>query len=449
MIPSSKNKLATGFTGTYSVPAKWAASLRATFLAALCSLPGQGAWSADDGLWYRYENNYFIAYSNADSRQARKILEDLEYFRAATLRVPGIELPDDTLKTLVLIPATAAEYAQLAENSNSVGFAQPLDGRTAIVFPASGRTDTSKYILHHEYAHALAHVNSGEYPQWYSEGFAEIASSVVIHKRRKSFYVGVHEGRFWEVQEPMVDWDELISDNFDAHEFDDMRMTASAYAQFWLLAHFLTLSGSEEYLNKLEHYFALVEKGQPSTVAFLETFGMTANQLWETELQHYIRDVPEYRHGFARSSLDPSFDRRLAEPSEFRPMMTFFEDRASVSRGMHRTSNPLSLISGRWDRLRISGQCNETLDFYLQDTADVLVVDDFYTGSSGARVPAIFSIRHGYGTELTLHNITSSHYPEITLTPNYQLTVRGSNVLCLDEAPAAILCEQVLHRCER
>ena len=415
----------------------------------LCVLSSGPAVSADSDEWFRYENDFFLAYSNAESHQARKILEDLEYFRAAALRVPGIELPKDALKTIVLIPATDEEYSELADNPNSVGFAQPLDGRTAIVFPATSRTDTSKYILHHEYAHALAHVNSADYPQWYTEGFAEIASSVVIHKRRKSFYVGVHEGRFQEAKEPLIDWDTLISDEFDAHAFDDMRMTASAYAQFWLLAHFLTLSGSDEYLSKLESYFASIERGQSSTSAFRESIGMTANELWESELRRYIDHMPEYRHGFAHSSLDPSFERSPALESSYVPILTFFKDRAEVARGIDRTSNPLSFIAGQWDRLKFSDQCTDTLDFHFRDGADTLVMEDFYVAKNGDSVPAIFSVHHTYGTEFILRNMTSARYPEITATPDYQLTVRGNDVLCFDEVPATTMCERVLQRCDK
>ncbi len=414
----------------------------------LCLIIAPQSQADDDG-WFRYENDFFIAYSNAGAWQAGKILEDLEYFRAAALRIPNIELPHDTLKTLVLMPATAQEFAFLTESENSVGFAQPLDGRTAIVFPASSRTDKSKYILHHEYAHALAHVNSGEYPQWYSEGFAEIAASVVIHKRRQTFYVGLHEGRYKDTLEPKIDWDELISDQFDAHALNDAYLTASAYAQFWLLAHFLTLSGSREYILSLEHYFMLIEKGEPSTEAFRDAFGMSANELWELELQHYVRNVPEYRHSFARGALDPSFERRPAAASEYTPMLRFFEDRASIGHGIHKTSNPLPVVSGRWDHLRFSNQCSEAFDLTFTDSADVLVMHDFYTSESGQKVPAVFSVRHQYGTEIVLRNITRSRYPNIGVMPNYQLTIRSDDVMCFDEIPSTSLCQRVLHRCNR
>jgi len=399
--------------------------------------------------WSRYENDFFVAFSNASNYQARKILEDLEYFRAAALRLPGIELPEDALKTLVIIPATEAEFSMLSENSNSVGFAQPLDGRTAIVFPATGRTPTSKYTLHHEYAHALAHVNSIEYPQWFSEGFAEIASSVVVHKRRKSFFVGTHEGRFAAATEPKIDWNELISDGFDAHNLDNLSLAQSAYSQYWLLVHFLTLSGSKTYLNKLEQYFALIEEGADSNVAFVQAIGMSPNELWKSKLQDYLQRVPEYRHKFGRTSLDQSFDQRAAQAIEYEPTLRFFSDRAAASRGIHHTNNPLSLINGQWDQLRFSNQCRDLLDMRLQDTADQLIIENFYTSQSRKKIAGIFTIKHSYGATMVLENVTASQFPEIEETPNYHLTVRGQDVICLDPIGSEFLCERVLQRCDR
>lgn len=398
--------------------------------------------------WFRYENDYFVAYSNAGNWLARKILEDLEYFRAAALRVPNIDMPRYAEKTLVIIPATEEEYAGLAANDNAIGFAQPLGDRTAIVFPATHRTDTSKYVLHHEYAHALAHGNLGEYPQWYMEGFAEIASSVVIHKRRKSFYVGMHEGRWAEALEPKIDWDVLIADDFDAHAYADVRVTASAYAQFWLLAHFLTMSGSPDYLADLEHYFALVEAGEPSVDAFRSAFGMSANEMWERELRDYLWHIPEYRHSFGESSLDRSFERQPALRKQIEPMLKFFSDKAAMAHGIDVTANPLALIDGSWDRLKFDDQCSDVLRFHLENASDVLIMDDFYSADDGSRVPAIFAVHHRYGSEFVLRNITSVQYPEISVTPDYQLSIRGANVMCFDEVPTTTSCQHVLQRCE-
>ena len=447
MTPSSKN-----YKDSALQRHTWLPSNGATIALAwcLCVLGFSHAFAqeTEESGWFRYENDFFVAYSNATNRQARKILEDLEYFRAAALRVPDIEMPRYTDKTLVVIPATDDEYARLAENQNAIGFAQPLSNRTAIVFPASSRSEKSKYVLHHEYAHALAHGNLSEYPQWYMEGFAEVASSVVIHKRRKSFYVGMHEGRWHEANEPLVDWDDLISDDFDAHAFRDVKVTASAYAQYWLLAHFLTMSGRTEYLRNLERYFAMVEGGESSGAAFSKAFGLTAAELWEQELKDYLWHIPEYRHSFGQSTLDRSFDRVSAAQSEIQPMLKFFTDKASMARGMGSKSNPLAFLAGKWDQLKFTEQCTEILTFRLENGADMLVMDDFYTAGDGSQVPALFSVSHQYGNEMVLRNITKLQNPEISQTRNYQLSIRGEDVLCFDEVPATMLCQRVLHRCE-
>ena len=448
MIPSSKNYKDWGSRRLTWSPSK-AASIVATTVALFTltagSLARAGELTADG--WYRYENDFFLAYSNAGSWQTRKILEDLEYFRAAALRVPDVEMPRYFDKTLVVIPATEEEYSLLVENKHAVGFAQPLKNRTAIVFPATSRTDKSKYVLHHEYAHALAHGNLANYPQWYMEGFAEVASSVVIHKRRMSFYVGMHEGRWNEALEPTVDWDELIADDFDAHRLGDIRKTASAYAQYWLLAHYLTMSGSEENLRALEDYFSMVENGKPSVEAFRQAFGMSANDLWDTALKDYLWRIPEYRHSFSQSSIDRSFDRTPADRDEIAPILKFFADKATMARGMDATSNPLSHLTGKWDQLKFTDQCTDVLTLHLTDDADELVIDDFYVANDGRKMPATFGVDHIYGSELILTNQTNLDDISVAASPNYQLSIRGEDVVCFDEVPARMLCQRVFHRC--
>ena len=94
-------------------------------------------------------------------------------------------------------------------------------------------------------------------------------------------------------------------------------------------------------------------------------------------------------------------------------------------------------------------QCNDVLKVHLEQAADKLVIDNFYTSKGQQKVPAIFKVRHGYSTALILENVTATKFPEIDETPDYQLTVRGEDVLCLDQIPSKLLCERVLHRCDR
>ena len=75
-------------------------------------------------------------------------------------------------------------------------------------------------------------------------------------------------------------------------------------------------------------------------------------------------------------------------------------------------------------------------------------MDDFYVGSDGERVAATFLVTHEYGSEFILRNITDLQNTDDSATLNYQLSIRGEDVLCFDEAPARMMCQRVLHRCE-
>ena len=175
---------------------------------------------------------------------------------------------------------------------------------------------------------------------------------------------------------------------------------------------------------------------------------MTANEMWEAELKDYLWHIPEYRHSFSQSSIDRSFVRTLASPDEIEPMLRFFTDKAAMARGMDSTANPMAHLNGKWDHLKFTDQCTELLTVRLENGADILIVDDFYIGENGRKVAATFRVSHAYGSELILRNITDLQNPDISVTPNYQLSIRGEDVLCFDEVPARTMCQRVLHRCE-
>lgn len=62
---------------------------------------------------------------------------------------------------------------------------------------------------------------------------------------------------------------------------------------------------------------------------------------------------------------------------------------------------------------------------------------------------AVFKVRHGYSATIILENVTASQFPEIEVTPDYQLTVRGEDVLCLDPIHLKLRYEHALQRCDR
>ncbi|MBT5219323.1 MAG: hypothetical protein HOM16_07540 [Woeseia sp.] len=107
------------------------------------------------------------------------------------------------------------------------------------------------------------------------------------------------------------------------------------------------------------------------------------------------------------------------------------------------------MIDGKWDQLRFSNQCNDILNLHLEQAADRLIIENFYTSKSKKKVPAVFKVHHDYSATIIIENVTASQSPEIEVTPDYQLTVRGKDALCLDPIHSNLLCERVLQRCDR
>ena len=399
--------------------------------------------------WFRYENNFFIAYSNAPEEKALDILAELEYIRAAAEQTPNFVIPEGRPKTLLLLPATQEEFARFAPYETMAGFAQPLDGGAAIVMPVSGSNRDSRAVIRHEYAHTLLFNEWFSYPQWYAEGFAEIVSGISVNRRRNSFAIGEKPSRYGRRLEPMVAWHELIATDFNAHGLADEKLIQSAYAQDWLLVHFLTLSSHSDHASQLNRYFALLTSGRSSPEAFGEAFGTTADDLWQTELQRYANKVPVVSRDFDPRILDTEFTRADVPQGELQPMLRYFTDKADARRTGGEPMPPITTVPGRWDQLRLNRQCADPLTFALRTGSDVIVIEGFYSADDDHPVPALFAYERTADGVFNLTNITASEFPNVMVTSDFRLSVKGKNVFCFDQEPVGRPCSSIFHRCDR
>ena len=195
--------------------------------------------AAADGDWQQYENSHFTAYSNGSEEHATKILDSLEQFRAAAIQIPTFVIPEGRPKTLVILPATYEEFLTFAHYESVAGFAATLAGRATIVMPASDPDINLRVVVGHEFAHTLLFNEYFKHPSWYAEGFAEIASSIVVDAKNNTFTIGARSDLRKRAAKPRIDWNDLIDSGFNAHTLGDTDRTASAYAQDWLLVHYL------------------------------------------------------------------------------------------------------------------------------------------------------------------------------------------------------------------
>ena len=408
---------------------------------------GGTASGSDD--WQRYENASFIAYSNASRRDALEIITELEYVRAAAVQTPQFFIPDDRAKTTVLLPATTEEFSRLAPYETMAGFAQPLDGGAAIVLSASSRNADARVVARHEFAHTMLFNDWFRYPAWYSEGFSEIVSSISVDRRRNRYTIGLKPDRYKGRIRPRLDWNQLVDRDFDAHALPDPRMIQSAYAQNWLLMHYLTLNDEQDFSSELDRYFGLITSGTRSQDAFTEAFGARPSDLWETALRNYDRRPPTVRRDFDPSILDLDFAISDLDNNDLDPLLIYLADKAAARRPGRTGLDSLDRLPGIWDQLKNAGQCSEPLVLNLRAGTNIIAIEGFYSLPGAPSVPGLFEYERIADDAFRLVNVTDREFPNVVLTNDYRLSMRNENVLCLDEMPLRQICGAILHRCDR
>ncbi|MEO8444581.1 MAG: hypothetical protein ABI567_06215 [Gammaproteobacteria bacterium] len=347
-------------------------------LALALALPAGSVRAADDP-WIRYENASFTAYSSAPEKKVLALLEELETFRAAFLQVANIPLPPDASRTLVLVPASPREFKKLTASPLVAGFAQNDGRRTLIVMPVYGDRNWTKTVVRHEYGHALLRYKRFPYPAWYEEGFAELVSSTQLVNKGQSFTIGTPPLRAKQNGPPQFDWNALVSRDFQPDRMTNREKASSAYAQAWLLAHYATLGNDLKNAPKLQAYFDRLTAGESLGDAFEESFGMTADELWDRELKAYTKRIPGYTFPYRPGAVDLDFSRGPAAVSEVDGIVHYLELRSAIDDKPQPPQDVLAALKGRWAPLRIGLECENVLEFDAGSSAGTLTVK----GASG------------------------------------------------------------------
>ncbi len=265
--------------------------------------------------WYRYENPYFVAHSNANEKKARAVLEGLEKFRTAVSQVANIKVPESAQKTQVLIFRSNRDFQQINAGDNIDAFVKGFpDGQIYVVMYASADKSRGLRVVRHEYVHVLLAYSKIRFPKWFNEGFAELASTLEFRKRDTTFVFGeAPPGVVW-TSGKVFDWNNLISEGWINPALQSRKVHA-AYVQSWLLTHFVMLGDNFGNMPKLHHYLGLLAAGEPSLPAFEKAFGMDGNQLWSERLREYSRNIYALVYDFNPDGLRLDFERSEADPA--------------------------------------------------------------------------------------------------------------------------------------
>lgn len=417
-------------------------ALVTTFACLAAATPAQADWK-------RYENDYFVVYSQGKARNVENLVRELELFRAAALQVFSVRPPENAPKTVVVIAKTRQEYRELGGSDRIDGFARREGEQTLIVIRGSGMTSRNMRAARHEYAHALLGYSKIDYPNWYEEGFAELASLIEIDEESASFVLGQGTNRHIGMrgQGIAVPWNVLIEDDFTLHRLPGAA-ASNAYGQAWLLMHFLAIGPDRDNARRLGTYLADVRRGTPSVDAFRNAFGRMPDDIWQNELQGYSEQLPYYRLRFRALTLDDDFVVEPAPVAEVESLLLHLQasDRGAAAKRLP-DATPGN-FEGYWSRPGFSDVCRSLIEVRHDAEADGFRIR-WQPDSSEAtpRDPVQYSVPEVRKGIYLLKQSTEAG-DENSVVPTFKLSLRQGGWMCIshpDDYDRS--CELAYRRC--
>lgn len=227
--------------------------------------------------WMRAETPHFIVYADASQPYIRKQATDLELFDAALRRFQRIADTEDSHHnkvTVYVLPSLDA-VSQLGRQANIAGFYQPRAGGSVAFTPRAGdngsdasHTLSPRIVLFHEYAHHFLLGNfTAAIPSWFSEGYAEFAStaaitdsSVTLGGAANHRAYGLQSGRRLSAAELFAPPARMTGEEVDY-----------LYGRGWMLSHLILFDPARQ--RQFTTYLDLLNRGTPSREAAVNAFG--------------------------------------------------------------------------------------------------------------------------------------------------------------------------------
>ncbi len=214
--------------------------LQTALLSLLCLLLLQPAHAADSSPWTKLTTPRFTVISQLDAEATQAWAEDFERFIAALGQV--IEVDERALPPLdIVLFDSRDDFAPYRARTQSgtvdalVGLFSNQGSWSVIGMPVNSDSVDSQQLTYHEAVHWYSSMLLGRYPHWFTEGIAEVFSTLVIDGDTVRWGAAIAESvdylRSAGLQ-PMSDF-LAVSRNSALHEVDTF------YPQAWLFVHYL------------------------------------------------------------------------------------------------------------------------------------------------------------------------------------------------------------------
>lgn len=194
-----------------------------------------------DAKWRRYASPHFELFSHNTAARSRDLLHDLELLRAVFLDVLQVK-EVRPMEVTIYFFNDGRDFAAYAKNApaggNVAGFFLPLPDRSVIVVAPEQDSVVARRVIFHEYIHHLTTAVGEDPPVWYSEGIAELFSTLAEDKNELILGRPVPEHVGYLRSEGMMALDTLFSVGHDDPIYNESAKAGMLYAQSWALLHY-------------------------------------------------------------------------------------------------------------------------------------------------------------------------------------------------------------------
>lgn len=246
--------------------------------------------------WVEAKSDNFVFIGDVSEKRAKKILSELEEYRAIIFALFQVEPSDETVPLRVYAVQSSDDIEDMTGAKNVAGvYATRLENPLFILNVKGGFTDKSpaKATALHEYTHhLLSQYTDQMYPRWVNEGMAEYLSTFRASDKGRVRIGLPKEGRGWTLARyDWMDWDILTSSirRYPYPNSSDRNVEAVQalfYAQSWLAVHYI--QSTPDMAQRLSEYIRGAPQASDPKAYFTTVFGMTPTAFGE-ELQRYFK----------------------------------------------------------------------------------------------------------------------------------------------------------------
>lgn len=213
---------------------------QAALLLLPCCLLLQLAQAADTPTWVKLTSPQYTVVSQLNEADTLRWAEDFQLFIAALGEV--IEVDERALPPLdIVLFENRDEFAPYRAVTQSgtvaalAGFFSNQGSWSVIGMPANSGNGSSQQLTYHEAVHWYSSMLLGRYPYWFTEGIAELFSTLTIEGDAISWSAAIPANIDYLREtglQPMADFF-AVSRDAALHEVDTF------YPQAWLFVHYL------------------------------------------------------------------------------------------------------------------------------------------------------------------------------------------------------------------